>query len=77
MMSKVDFWAENRPLDEMITEHDSKTYPPRIIITFRKQDSQPYNPTCVEPVTVTGCVSEGELDDDIILPLGINNNCTC
>lgn len=72
-MSEVDFWSKGYGFDDMKLRHEIGLYPPRVIVNFRLRDPHDdYN--CIIPVEVTGCVHKGQLDGDIILPLGMSNS---
>ena len=57
----------------MKEKHDRKVYPPRLIITFASKIPGT-NPVLKVPVTFSGSSSDEDLNQDIIIPLGIHNN---
>ena len=69
-ISDIDFWEKS--CDEMWLMHVRKMYPPRITVTVALK-----NPAeIVEfPVRFTGCSKDGQLDKDLLLPLGKKSAC--
>lgn len=69
-MSEVDFWnwPDGCDVAAMKLKHDERLYPPKIITKWVPK-AKPHD-CCKIPITIIGCVGEGLLDSDIILPLG-------
>ena len=71
--SDVDFSKSGNTSELMKQKHDRKIYPPQIIITVASKVPG-IDPVVKFPVTFQGSSSDEDLDQDIILPLGIHNS---